>query len=109
MHSGRVAVERPHKSRTKATQKPHKTITDRAEQNKNKTATKNGIFLVGKPSFEARVKLENSRIFVEDFPDTGTARLWQGFVLRLHYGFGVCGHDNACAIVDKSRTKVGQK
>ena len=75
MERGREAATEPHKILPKGSQKrepkpcqkgvnfealPEQTDSKKVEQNTNKTPTKNSIFLVGKPSFEARGKLGNS-------------------------------------------------
>lgn len=70
-----IAVGWRSRSRTKAAQNHHGSSRTKQEQNTNK---KRHIF-VGKLSFEARGKLENSGVLGFEFPDTGTARLRQGF------------------------------
>ena len=62
----RGTQEKPPQSLTKYSQKghsialPEQTDSKNAEQNTNITPTKNGLFLVGKLSYKARMKLENS-------------------------------------------------
>ena len=96
----RVSILKHYRSKPIAKRR-NKTRT-KHEQNTNKKR----VFWVGKLSFEARMKLEDRGFLRYWFPDTGTARLRQGFTKpTLRFIDTIHARENRQK-ADKARTKL---